>query len=124
MKAAVLVHLLYGAARALGAAVWRQTPADVDLVEQYAPDCLAPFSDRARRLAPEISGCIGCGACETLDGSPRALLLASRDLSRLSSAERTLARVEELGPEALARLQARCPASIPFAELPGMLRGA
>lgn len=117
MNAEVVAHLAYGALRALASASWRQDASDEVFVRRYADDGLRPFDQPARQLATRIQGCLGCGACELLSCSPRALLLSGRGLTDLDAARPLLDRIRKMDPGKLRDLQRGCPASIPFQDL-------
>lgn len=111
------MHLFYGALVSVISASWRHAHHDEMFVALYGPDRLRPFDRAAREIAPALSTCLGCGGCENLGFSPRALLVAARDLTALGLVDAHIQALASLDEGTLARLEQSCPAAIPFSRL-------
>jgi len=119
MRAAVIGHLAWGMLRSVGGRTWTRDDGLTRFKNSFAPDGLVPWHPDDRALTHVLSGCLGCGACETVDPSPRSLLAALRALPETRPDVRTLdARTLE---DALASVESACPAGIPFSRLPAIL---
>jgi hypothetical protein len=117
MTPAVMIHLTWGAARSLALGAWRAGRGRTLFLDSFVPEGLAPLDAEARRVARMSGGCLGCGACEDADGSPRSVLEAARSLHRLEDVEADIRALCGLPAGRIARLERTCPASIPFGSI-------
>ncbi len=114
MTPTVVMHLSWGALRSLALGAWRAGRGRDAFLAAFVPEGLAPLDARGRRLIEAMGGCLSCGACEDVAGSPRAMLEAARRLDRLADVEGRVRALASLRPEQIERLEHACPASIPF----------
>ncbi len=111
------MHLSWGALRSLALGAWHAGRGRDAFLTAFVPEGLAPIDGDGRRVAGVMGGCLGCGACEDVTGSPRAVLEAVRGLDHLEDAANRIQALAGLQPEQIERLERACPASIPFARI-------
>ncbi|MBW2262928.1 MAG: hypothetical protein JRG91_13205 [Deltaproteobacteria bacterium] len=121
MTPAVVMHLTWGAVRSLALGAWRVGRGRDAFVAAFAPEGLTPFDEQGRGVAVMMGGCLGCGACEDLARSPRAVLEAVRGLDHLEDVEDRVRALAGLLPEEIQKLERACPASIPFGRISSAL---